>query len=286
MPRAAVGRPGDWAESNDPRGSCGVARCAGVATEIFAAHASKSFKRAGPAASSSRRGVACRVLLSVLCPLDDTRSSMQAHALELDTSHDTQHEIERWAGVAVAAAMVAFGLSRRSVPGVVLAAAAAPLAYRSLTGRMARLGQRLCPRRHPRRARGLTRHSRPRSHPARTAARRGLRLLAPPREPAAVHEPPAVGDRPRRRAVALGGRTGRPARAVEWDAEIVNEVDGRGDRLAVVARFRHRHRRLGALLAPRARGAAPRCRCTCSTRRRAAASAAARARCWAATRRT
>ena len=34
----------------------------------------------------------------------------------------------------MAAAMVAFGLSRRSVAGVVLAAAAAPLAYRSLTG--------------------------------------------------------------------------------------------------------------------------------------------------------
>ena len=59
---------------------------------------------------------------------------MQAQAPELDTFHDTQLEIERWAGVAVATAMVVFGLSRRSVPGVVLAAAAAPLAYRSLTG--------------------------------------------------------------------------------------------------------------------------------------------------------
>ena len=56
------------AESHDPRGSCGVAPCAGVAAEIFAAHASKSFKRAGPAPSSSRRGVACRVLLQCVVP--------------------------------------------------------------------------------------------------------------------------------------------------------------------------------------------------------------------------
>jgi uncharacterized membrane protein len=44
------------------------------------------------------------------------------------------HELERWAGVAMATAVVAYGLSRRSLPGVALAAAAAPLAYRSMTG--------------------------------------------------------------------------------------------------------------------------------------------------------
>jgi uncharacterized membrane protein len=44
------------------------------------------------------------------------------------------HAFERWAGVAMATAVVAYGLSRRSLPGVALAAAAAPLAYRGVTG--------------------------------------------------------------------------------------------------------------------------------------------------------
>jgi len=43
-------------------------------------------------------------------------------------------EVERWAGVAMATAVVAYGLSRRSLTGVALAAAAAPLAYRGVTG--------------------------------------------------------------------------------------------------------------------------------------------------------
>jgi len=47
---------------------------------------------------------------------------------------DTAHEIERWTGVAMATAVVAYGLSRRSLPGVAIAATAAPLAYRGITG--------------------------------------------------------------------------------------------------------------------------------------------------------
>jgi uncharacterized membrane protein len=43
-------------------------------------------------------------------------------------------EFERWAGVALASAAVAYGLSRRSLSGVAIAAAAAPLAYRGATG--------------------------------------------------------------------------------------------------------------------------------------------------------
>jgi uncharacterized membrane protein len=46
----------------------------------------------------------------------------------------TPHELERWAGVAMATAVVAYGLSRRSLSGAALAAAAAPLAYRGVTG--------------------------------------------------------------------------------------------------------------------------------------------------------
>ena len=46
----------------------------------------------------------------------------------------TASEVERWAGVAMATAVVAYGLSRRSFAGVAMAAAAAPLAYRGITG--------------------------------------------------------------------------------------------------------------------------------------------------------
>ncbi|HZI79194.1 MAG TPA: SRPBCC family protein [Vicinamibacterales bacterium] len=64
---------------------------------------------------------------------------MQAHALATYSSTSstiggTSHELERWAGVAMATAVVAYGLSRRSFSGVALAAAAAPLAYRGVTG--------------------------------------------------------------------------------------------------------------------------------------------------------
>jgi uncharacterized membrane protein len=60
------------------------------------------------------------------------RVFMQSQPLET-------HEFERWAGVAMATAVVAYGLSRRSLPGVALAAAAAPLAYRGVTGEWPRL---------------------------------------------------------------------------------------------------------------------------------------------------
>jgi uncharacterized membrane protein len=64
---------------------------------------------------------------------------MQAHALSpyssaLSTTDDTSQQLERWAGVAMATAAIAYGLSRRSLSGVAIAAAAAPLAYRGVTG--------------------------------------------------------------------------------------------------------------------------------------------------------
>lgn len=63
---------------------------------------------------------------------------MQSHELTTfstsSTSADGAHELERWAGVAMATAAVAYGLSRRSFSGMAIAAAAAPLAYRGVTG--------------------------------------------------------------------------------------------------------------------------------------------------------
>lgn len=43
--------------------------------------------------------------------------------------------LERWAALAAAAAVVGYGVSRRSWPGLLMAAGAAPLAYRGATGR-------------------------------------------------------------------------------------------------------------------------------------------------------
>lgn len=45
------------------------------------------------------------------------------------------HDLERWGAATTAAAMMTYGITRRSVPATVLAAAALPLAYRSLTNR-------------------------------------------------------------------------------------------------------------------------------------------------------
>ena len=65
---------------------------------------------------------------------------MQAHERAPLTSTSSfsftrpPYELERWAGVAMATAVVAYGLSRRSLSGAALAAAAAPLAYRGATG--------------------------------------------------------------------------------------------------------------------------------------------------------
>jgi uncharacterized membrane protein len=45
------------------------------------------------------------------------------------------HELERWATLAAATAVMAYGFRRRGTAGVAFAAAAAPLAYRGLVGR-------------------------------------------------------------------------------------------------------------------------------------------------------
>ena len=149
---------------------------------------------------------------------------MQPHALALDPSRESAHELERWAGVAMATAVIAFGLSRRSVPGAVLAAAAAPLAYRSLTGEWPGLANGMAhadTRVALAGARGIhvreaVRLERPRSE--LYAFWRRLDNL--PRFMAHVASVTDLG----------GGRshwvaTGPADVAVEWDAEIVNEIE-------------------------------------------------------------
>jgi len=62
------------------------------------------------------------------------------HEHTTSTSHATLGAIERLAALTTATAVVAYGLSRRNVPGVFLAAAATPLAYRALSGEWPRVG--------------------------------------------------------------------------------------------------------------------------------------------------
>jgi uncharacterized membrane protein len=136
------------------------------------------------------------------------------------------HELERWAGVAAATAVMAFGLSRRSMPGVVLAAAAAPLAYRSLTGewpgftngvahadtRVALSGSR-----------GIhVRESVRLEVPLDEAYTYWRRLENLPRFMAHLESVTDLG-KGRSRWVA----TGPAGASVTWDAEIINEIENK-----------------------------------------------------------
>jgi uncharacterized membrane protein len=63
-------------------------------------------------------------------------ASMEFSRSDVEHPLSDIREIERWASLAAATAVVAYGFSRRSAPGVALAAAAAtPFAYRVVTGR-------------------------------------------------------------------------------------------------------------------------------------------------------
>jgi uncharacterized membrane protein len=59
-----------------------------------------------------------------------------AYASEFDQVADrsTLAQLERWGTIAAAAALIGYGVSRRTTAGWCLAAGAAPLAYRGLTG--------------------------------------------------------------------------------------------------------------------------------------------------------
>jgi uncharacterized membrane protein len=149
---------------------------------------------------------------------------MQPYALARDSSHERAHELERWAGVAIAGAVMAFGLSRRSMPGVVLAAAAVPLAYRGLAGEWPSL---------------LNGHARADTRVALAGSRgihvrEAIRLERPREEVYAFWR--RLENLPRfmthlESVTDLGGGRSRwkvngpGGVAVEWDADIINEVE-------------------------------------------------------------
>jgi uncharacterized membrane protein len=66
---------------------------------------------------------------------------MQTESIPIQyTASATEVTAERWASLAMATAIIAYGIRRRSVYGFCLAAAAAPLAYRGIAGRWPRFG--------------------------------------------------------------------------------------------------------------------------------------------------
>jgi uncharacterized membrane protein len=134
----------------------------------------------------------------------------------------------RWGMLAGAAVLVTYGVSRRSLPGAVLAAAATPLAYRGLSGRWSPLGTR-AERRDPagqvRRALSGDRGIRVREAirlelPLAEVYRFWRRLENLPQFMAHLESVTDLGNG-RSHWVAKG-----PAgKRVEWDAEIINDVE-------------------------------------------------------------
>jgi uncharacterized membrane protein len=147
--------------------------------------------------------------------------------LELSRGATAYRGLERWGTAMMAASLMAYGLSRRSVPGVLVAAGAVPLAYRSLTA-----GPSMYRRSRRPYQGGDTR--------AALAGGRGIHV----RDAVRLEKPLAEVYRfwrrfenlPRfmthlERVIDLGnGRShwiarGRARITVEWDAEIINEVE-------------------------------------------------------------
>ena len=146
------------------------------------------------------------------------------------SAHEPASEVERWASFVTGAAVMAFGLSRRSVRGVCLAVAAAPLAYKGLMGEWPVSGSRDdtngandVTRAALRGAHGIhVRESIRLEVPLEQAYRFWRRLENLPRFMDHLERVDDLGD----------GRSHWVARgpvgmAVEWDAEIINEVENK-----------------------------------------------------------
>jgi uncharacterized membrane protein len=136
--------------------------------------------------------------------------------------------LARWGALAAAAAVIGYGVSRRSIPGLLVAAGAAPLAYRGATGRWpARLESLIGPSEDTRAAlsgsRGIN-------------LRESVRLECPVDDvyrfwsrlenlPTFMGNLAAVTD-------LGGGRShwvakGPAGLRVEWDAEIINQIQNK-----------------------------------------------------------
>jgi len=136
-------------------------------------------------------------------------------------------DFERWASLFSATALVAYGLSRRNVPGTMLALAATPIAYRGLAGEWPRIGNSPHAASDTRVAltgdRGIhVRESVRISKPVAEVYRFWRNLENLPRFMQHLERVTDLGNR-RTHWVACGPAGVR----VEWDAETINEVENK-----------------------------------------------------------
>jgi uncharacterized membrane protein len=137
-------------------------------------------------------------------------------------------QIQRWGALAAAAAVIGYGVSRRSVPGLLMAAGAAPLAYRGVTGRWPAACESLVS------SSGDTRRA--------LSGRRGIRVRESVRLECPIDEVYRFWSRLENLPTFMenlaevtdlgGGRSHWVARGpggfrVEWDAEIINQIQNK-----------------------------------------------------------
>lgn len=152
-----------------------------------------------------------------------------AYAADSASSFDPSlGHLERWGALAAAAAVIGYGISRRSWPGLLIAAGAAPLAYRGATGHWPAALESLCG------SSGDTREAL--SGSGGINVRESVRLECPIDDvyrfwsrlenlPTFMDHLVAVDD-------LGGGRSHWVARGpggvrVEWDAEVINQIQNK-----------------------------------------------------------
>jgi uncharacterized membrane protein len=146
---------------------------------------------------------------------------------ELEAGTTESSDIERWASLVTASVAVAYGLQRRTVPGIFLAVAATPFAYRGLAGAWPPFKRLLPAHEDTRAALGGERGVRVRDairleKPLAEVYRFWRRLENLPQFMTHLERVTELGDR-RSHWVAKGPADIR----VEWDAEIINEVENK-----------------------------------------------------------
>jgi uncharacterized membrane protein len=148
-------------------------------------------------------------------------------SVELGTGTSESSDLERWASLVTASVAVAYGLQRRSFPGIFLAVAATPFAYRGLAGEWPPFKRLLTAHEDTRTALGGERGVRVRDavrleKPVAEVYRFWRRLENLPQFMTHLERVTELGDG-RSHWVAKGPAEIR----VEWDAEIINEVENK-----------------------------------------------------------
>ena len=148
-------------------------------------------------------------------------------AVEWTGGNQRSRGIARWGTLAGAAALMTYGVSRRSVPGLWLAAAASPLAYRALAGQWPR--GTVVDQRDP-----TAQIQRALAGPRGLKVREAIRLEKPLAEVyqfwRTLEKLPQFMSHLERVTDLGGGRSRWVARGpvgtrAEWDAEIINDVE-------------------------------------------------------------